>query len=92
MAWSALLLAAGKGIRYRGSKQNELFHDKELWLYAYETVRAVMEPERIIVVGKDIEGGVSRSGSVLNGLRVLPADTDPERQRSGQTGRSDPTF
>lgn len=76
MAWSALLLAAGKGIRYRSSKQNELFHNKELWLYAYETIKSIMEPDRIVVVGKDVEGGVSRSGSVLNGLRALPADTD----------------
>lgn len=76
MAWSALLLAAGKGTRYQGTKQDELFHNKELWLYAYETARSIVGSDRIVAVGKDIEGGEKRSGSVLNGLHALPADTD----------------
>jgi len=76
MVWSALLLAAGKGTRYHSSKQDELFHNKELWLYAYETARSIVGPDRIVAVGKDIEGGDTRSGSVLNGLHALPADTD----------------
>lgn len=76
MTWSALLLAAGKGTRYHGTKQDELFHDKELWLYAYETAKSLVGSDRVVAVGKDIEGGSKRSGSVLNGLRALPTDTD----------------
>jgi len=73
---SALLLAAGKGTRYHGLKQDVIFHGKPLWRYAYETTLSVVGSGRIIAVGKDIEGGETRTGSVLNGLKALPDDTD----------------
>ena len=76
MNYSAILLAAGSGNRYKGKKQDILFHDKPLWRYAYETALSVVGEGRIIAVGKDIAGGVTRTGSVLNGLEALPKDTD----------------
>ena len=76
MKWSAILLAAGKGTRYKEKKQDVMFHGKPLWRYAYETTLSVVDKDRIITVGKDIRGGDTRSGSVLNGLEALPTDTD----------------
>ncbi len=76
MNHSAILLAAGKGTRYHGTKQDATFHEKELWRYAYETILTIMARERLVVVGKDIPGGDTRTASVLCGLRALPEDTD----------------
>lgn len=76
MNYSAILLAAGKGTRYKGTKQDVLFHDKPLWRYAYETTMNIVGKDRIVAVGKDIAGGETRTGSVLNGLEALPQDTD----------------
>ena len=76
MKFSAILLAGGKGSRYKGIKQDVFFHDKPLWRYAYETALDIVGKERIIAVGKDIPGGLTRTGSVINGLEALPKDTD----------------
>ena len=76
MVYSAILLAAGKGTRYQGSKQDVLFHGKPLWRYAYETALEIVDCNHIVAVGKDISGGTTRTGSVRNGLEVLPKDTD----------------
>ncbi len=76
MKYSAILLAAGKGTRYNGTKQDVIFHGKPLWRYAYETALEVVLTDHIVAVGKDIPGGETRTGSVLNGLRALPKDTD----------------
>ncbi len=75
MKYSAIILAAGKGTRYHGTKQDALFHGKPLWRYAYETTISVVDKDRIVVVGKDIEGGKTRTESVLKGLEALPSDT-----------------
>ena len=75
MKCSAIILAAGKGTRYHGTKQDEIFHDKPLWRYAYETTISVVNKDRVVVVGKDIEGGKTRTESVLKGLEALPSDT-----------------
>lgn len=74
--YSAILLAAGKGTRYKGTKQDVIFHDKPLWRYAYETTMNIVGKDRIVAVGKDIPGGDTRTASVLNGLKALPADTE----------------
>ena len=74
--FGALLLAAGSGTRYHGKKQDLGFHGKPLWRYAYETALEVVGQDNIIAVGKDIPGGVTRTGSVINGLKVLPEDVD----------------
>ena len=73
---SAIILAAGKGTRYQDTKQDVLFHDKPLWRYSYETALRVLPMERIVVVGKDIPGGKTRTASVRCGLGALPKDTD----------------
>lgn len=70
------MLAAGKGTRYHETKQDVLFHGKPLWRYSYETALRIFGEERIVVVGKDIPGGKTRTGSVKNGLLALPADTE----------------
>ncbi len=76
MKYSAILLAAGKGSRYKGKKQDLMFHGKQLWQYPYELLLEILPKERIAVVGKEVTGGETRTISVLNGLRALPEDTD----------------
>lgn len=76
MKYSAILLAAGKGTRYKEKKQDVIFHNKPLWRYAYECAKKIVGKQNIIVVGKDIHGGVTRTESVLKGLESLPSDTD----------------
>lgn len=76
MVYGAILLAAGKGTRYKEIKQDVLFHGKPLWRYAYETALDVVGEGYIIAVGKDIPGGDTRTESVLNGLKSLPDDTE----------------
>lgn len=76
MKYSAILLAAGKGTRYKEKKQDVIFHNKPLWLYAYECAKKIVGKQNIIVVGKDIHGGVTRTESVLKGLESIPSDTD----------------
>ncbi len=73
---SAILLAAGKGTRYNGVKQDVIFRDKPLWRYAFETTLELVGKDRIVAVGKDIPGGKTRTESVINGLNALPPDTD----------------
>lgn len=74
--YSAIILAAGKGTRYQDTKQDVIFHGKPLWRYSYETALRVLPMERIVVVGKDIPGGETRTASVRCGLNALPKDTD----------------
>lgn len=76
MKYSAIVLAAGKGTRYKEKKQDVLFRGKELWKYAYETTKDIVGESRIVVVGKDILGGKTRTQSVLKGLEALPVDTE----------------
>lgn len=76
MKKSAILLAAGKGTRYKGTKQDVLFHGKQLWRYAYETAQSVVGANRIVAVGKDFPGGQTRTESVMKGLQALPGDTE----------------
>ena len=69
-----LILAAGKGERFHGKKQDLEFHGKPLWKHCYDTANKIVDSSNIIVVGKDVVGGETRSKSVLNGLRRLPKD------------------
>jgi len=72
----AILLAAGFGARYHAKKQDLIFHGKPLWRFAYETTLEVVGKENIVAVGKDIQGGATRTGSVKNGLAALPEAVD----------------
>lgn len=67
----AIILAAGQGSRYHGKKQDLIFHGKPIWRYVYDTVSSVVPTKNIIVVGKDIEGGETRTESVTKGLEAL---------------------
>ena len=71
-----IILAAGKGERLHGKKQDIDFHGKPLWQYSYDTALKFTDKTNIVVVGKDIEGGITRSFSVMNGLKALPGDTE----------------
>ena len=72
----AVLLAAGKGTRYQGTKQDIIFHGKAIWLYPYDLLVSILGKDHVIVVGKDIPGGKTRTESVLNGLQAVPADAE----------------
>lgn len=72
----AILLAAGSGTRYHGKKQDILFHGKPIWRYAYETALSVVGEDNIVAVGKDLQGGETRSGSVKIGLAALSKTVD----------------
>lgn len=76
MNLGCILLAGGKGERFGERKQDVIFHNKPLWRYAYDTALKVVGKENIVVVGKDIMGGNTRTGSVLNGLEALSKNTD----------------
>jgi 2-C-methyl-D-erythritol 4-phosphate cytidylyltransferase len=66
----AVILAGGSGTRFGGNtkKQFLIFHGKELCRHIYDTVTSVLPKENVVVVGVDIPGGATRSGSVKNGL------------------------
>lgn len=76
MICSAIVLAAGKGTRYMDTKQDVVFRGKPLWRYSVDAVGEIIDREHILVVGKDIPGGSTRTDSVRNGLEALPKDTD----------------
>lgn len=69
--YGAVLLAAGQGSRYHEKKQDLIFHGKPIWRYPYETAISVIGNENIVVVGKDIPGGSTRTESVIRGLNAL---------------------
>jgi len=66
----AIILAGGSGTRFGGSTKKQFlqFHGKALWKHLYDTVAEVIPEDNIVVVGIDIPGGDTRSGSVKNGL------------------------
>ncbi len=76
MKKGAILLAAGKGTRYQGSKQDIEFHGKPIWRYPYDLLVSIIGKENVVAVGKDIAGGSTRTESVFNGLKALQEDTD----------------
>ena len=76
MKYGAVLLAAGRGNRYNDVKQDIEFHGKAIWRYPYDLLLSILGKDSVVAVGKDIEGGETRTGSVLNGLKALPEDTD----------------
>lgn len=75
MKYGAIILAAGSSTRYKEKKQDIEFHGKQLWRYPYETACQVLGKDNVIVVGKDIPGGKTRTESVIIGLKALPKDT-----------------
>ena len=67
----AIILAGGKGTRFHQQKQFVQLWGKELWRHVYDKACELIPKERIVVVGVDIPGGETRSGSVMNGLIAL---------------------
>ena len=68
MSWEkcvgAVVLAGGKGERFRGQKQFCELKGKPLWQHVNDKIHAVMQSDNIIVVGIDIPGGETRTESV----------------------------
>lgn len=68
---AAIILAAGKGERFKGEKQFSLLSGKMLWQHVFDKTQCVVNKENIVVVGVDIEGGKTRSQSVIKGLEYF---------------------
>ena len=68
----AIVLAAGKGSRYHDTKQDIVFHGKPLWRYPYDLLVSLLGEDHVVVVGKNVPGGTTRTESVYNGLKALP--------------------
>lgn len=71
-----VILAGGKGERFHGKKQDLEFHGKPLWKHVYDVAMEVNEQKNVVIVGRSVEGGKTRSESVINGLKALDSDTD----------------
>ena len=67
----AIILAGGKGTRFHQQKQFVQLWGKELWRHVYDKACQLIPKGQIIVVGVDVPGGETRSGSVMNGLNGL---------------------
>lgn len=67
----AIILAGGKGTRFHQQKQFVKLWGKELWRHVFDKACELIPKDRIVVVGVDIPGGETRSGSVKNGLNAL---------------------
>lgn len=69
----ALILAGGRATRFGGTVKKQFleFHGKELWRTLFDTVTEVIDKDRVVVVGVDIPGGVTRPASVKNGLEWI---------------------
>ena len=68
---AVIILAGGQGTRFGSQKQFIQFRGKELYKHIYDKIANFVSEKDIVVVGVDIEGGVTRSGSVINGLEFL---------------------
>lgn len=76
MKYGAIILAGGKGSRFKGEKQFIKFNGKVMWRYPYDEVSKLIKRDNIVVVGVDIKGGETRSESVIKGINALKEDTD----------------
>ena len=64
-----IILAAGQGSRFGRKKQFLEINGKPLWQHVKNKALNFTEPDNIVVVGVDIEGGITRSQSVICGLK-----------------------
>lgn len=71
MKKAAIVLAGGQGTRYGQKKQFIVLNGKPLWQHVYDKVSKYVDEGNVCVVGIDVEGGETRSQSVINGLRYL---------------------
>lgn len=70
---AAIVLAGGQGTRYGQKKQFIVLNGKPLWQHVHDKVSRFVDEGDVCVVGVDVEGGETRSQSVINGLRYLAA-------------------
>lgn len=70
----AVILAGGKGNRFKKRKQFELIEGIEMWKYVYDKAIQVVDKNHVVVVGVDVAGGETRSNSVAIGLEALQDD------------------
>ena len=73
---SAIVLAGGSGTRFHARKQFVEINGKPMWEYPYEKICNLIGRKRVVIVGIDIPGGTTRTESVINGMKALPADTE----------------
>ena len=65
----AIVLAGGFGARFGERKQFVDFMGKPVYMHVYEKAVIALGCENVVVVGVDIPGGLTRSHSVINGLK-----------------------
>lgn len=68
---AGIILAGGQGTRFGSKKQFLQLKGKELWKHVLDKLSVQIDRENIVVVGVDVEGGITRSQSVINGLKAL---------------------
>ena len=68
---AAIVLAGGNGTRYGQKKQFIVLNGKPLWQHVHDKVSKYVDEQDVCVVGIDVEGGETRSQSVINGLNYL---------------------
>ena len=68
---AAIELAGGQGTRFGGKKQFIDFLGKPIWKHVCDKMLEFLPRENIVVVGIDVPGGITRSHSVMNGLKEL---------------------
>ena len=68
---AAIVLVGGQGTRYGQKKQFIVLNGKPLWQHVHDKVSKFVDEGDICVVGVDVEGGKTRSLSVINGLRYF---------------------
>lgn len=76
MQYGAVILAAGKGERFKSEKQFYNFHGKPIWRYAYDLILQILPRDAVVVVGEDVPGGKTRTESVVRGLQAMLPNTD----------------
>jgi 2-C-methyl-D-erythritol 4-phosphate cytidylyltransferase len=79
-----ILVAAGSGSRFGGTKQYEVIGGKTVLQWSLETLETVVDGVVVVLPADDVDswpgsgsavaGGVSRSESVRNGLALVPQD------------------
>lgn len=68
---AAIVLAGGQGSRFGSKKQFLEIKGKPLWKHVKDKLSKSVSEDDIVVVGVDVEGGITRSQSVINGLNEL---------------------
>ncbi|MHB8662611.1 MAG: IspD/TarI family cytidylyltransferase [Acidimicrobiales bacterium] len=75
----AIVVAAGSGSRFGGSKQDALLGDKPVVAWSVEAARAACDGVVLVVpagASGGVEGGATRSESVRRGLAAVPDDVE----------------